>query len=186
MHGKEQSNSVNFKHGLNTKSNGLICRTVTFTRYLCSPKEFQLKFGLPRRLDSFRFFEQRTICRATIWVCKSVHTVLIIVPTMHCVRSAIYSTGERSTLNESKEQGTKHCHSNNNNYLVHCFIIMYLFLNYCNVCVFHTLFYVPFYKYLFHISVIYYAIACIWYVSKCNMYMYVNKRVELAQRGIAL
>ena len=35
----------------------------------------------------------------------------------------------------------------------------------------------------------YYAIACIRYVRKCkwyNMYMYVNKRVELAHRGIAL
>ena len=35
----------------------------------------------------------------------------------------------------------------------------------------------------------YYVIACIWYVSKCKwyiLYMYVNKRVELAQRGIAL
>ena len=37
----------------------------------------------------------------------------------------------------------------------------------------------------------YYEIVCMWYVSKCKCnilctYMYVNKRIELAQRGIAL
>ena len=49
--------------------------------------------------------------------------------------------------------------SNNTNCLEHSFIIMYLFklieTSLCFIAFFNIFFYVPFYKYLFYISVIY-------------------------------
>ena len=58
------------------------------------------------------------------------------------------------------------CERSNNNYLVHCFTVMYPF-KIIVTCLCFIIFYSLFYKYLFYISVIYQVIVCREYVSKC-------------------
>ena len=65
-------------------------------------------------------------------------------------------------------------------------------LNYCSMFMFYNCDFVrcstsTYISAIYNVCDMHYVIACIYYVSKCkwHMYMYVNKRVELAQRGTA-